>query len=347
MVITPRDDYLHERSPDPYWNETGWFSFMAPEQNICGWIYMYHRPNVGYTVAGVAVWDGLDAQTYDCLLYDWGEPYKMAPDTEMFDFTVDNGLSVSVIEPLRSLRFTYRGQTAFNAEVTLDLVFTSDQDPYSADLATDGMDEWGAGHFDQFGRMKGSLTVSGQTIEIDCPAQRDRSWGVRNIVDNPRGEFVWAIGETSSFQVLAVNTLAPEADPGIGTVEDVVFGYYVKDGRSGALTKGSGGTIAVTERDTTGRPVTLHIATTDSLGRHLEATGRVRNLLNWQGYSWLTIFWCLVEWEFDGQRAYGELQDYWPLHHARRFLRQLSSSPPADGHRQDNGAPFHAVSISD
>lgn len=322
MAVSPRDDYLHEGSPSPYWNETGWFSFMAPDRDLCGFLYMYHRPNVGYTVAGVAVWDPRGAETYDCLLYDWGEAYRMAPGAEMFDFSVDNGLTVSLIEPLKQVRFNYRGQTAYNADVALDLTFTSDQPPYAGELATDGMQEWGTGHFDQFGRMTGNLVVDGETIDIDCPAQRDRSWGVRNIVNNPRGEFVWAIGETSSFQVLAVNTLAPAVDPGTGTTEDVVFGYYVKDDEHGALTKGTGGTIEVTERDASGRPVTLRVDATDSLGRRLEATGRVRSLLNWQGYSWLTIFWCLIEWEFDGQRAFGELQDYWPLHHARGFLRE-------------------------
>ncbi|MGW5113319.1 DUF7065 domain-containing protein [Nocardia sp. NPDC004123] len=321
MAIFPADDYLHEPSPSPYWNEVGWFSFMAPERDLCGFLYMYHRPNAGYTVAGVAVWDPAGTETYDCLLYDWGEAYKISPDTEMFDFSVDNGLSVAVIEPLRQFHFTYHGQTAYNGDVSLDLVFTSDQEPYAGDLASEGMQEWGAGHFDQFGRMSGHLVIDGEKITIDCAAQRDRSWGVRNIVNNPRGEFVWGVGEHSSFQVLAVNTLPPAADPGVGTTEDVVFGYYVRDGQYGALTKGTGGKIEVTQRDTRGRPVTLRIDATDSLGRHLEATGRVRSLLNWQGYSWLTIFWCLVEWDFDGQKAFGELQDYWPLHHARSFLR--------------------------
>ena len=323
MTIKPHDDYLHARPDHPYWNEVGWYSFMVPERSLSGFLYMYHRPNIGYTVAGLAVWDPTGTETYDCLLYDWGEAYKMTPHMEMFDFSVDNGLRVSVIEPLRSFQFSYRGQTAYNADIELDLVFTSEHDPYPVDLATDGMQEWGSGHFDQFGRMRGSLLIDGETIAIDCVAQRDRSWGVRNIVNNPRGEFVWTVGETSSFQALAINSLPPGEDSGIGTSEDVVFGYYIKDGQYGGLTKGSGATIEIAERDASGRPVVVRVDAVDSLGRRLDATGRVRNLLNWQGYSWLTIFWCLVEWEFDGQTAYGELQDYWPLHHARNFLRKM------------------------
>jgi hypothetical protein len=322
MAITPADDFLHEpSSPSPYWNEVGWFSFMAPERDLCGFLYMYHRPNVGYTVAGVAVWDPTGAETYDCLLYDWGEPYKTDSGSEMFDFAVDNGLTVSVIEPLRKFHFTYAGQTAYNSDVSLDLVFETDQEPYAGELGTDVTSEWGSGHFDQFGQMTGHLVIDGEEIAIDCAAQRDHSWGVRNVVNNPRGEFIWSVGERSSFQVMAVNTALPSADPGHGTTEDIVFGYYVKDGQYGALAKGCGD-VRVTQRDRRGRPVELVVVATDVLGRRLEATGRVRSTLNWQGYSWLTIFWCLVEWEFDGQRAFGELQDFWPLHHARTYLRR-------------------------
>lgn len=323
MSVVPADDFLHPRPVDePYWNETGWFSFMVPERDLSGWVYLYHRPNAGYIVGGVAVWDTTATENYDCLVYDWGEAYKSKPGDEMFDFSLDNGLTVELLEPLKRVRLEYRGQTAFNAGVSIDLEFTATGEPYAGELATEGMSEWGKGHFDQFGRMRGTLVIDGETIVVDCPAQRDRSWGVRNIVDNPRGEFTWAIGERSSFQVLAVNTLPPAEDPGTDTTEHVVFGYYVRDGEHGAFTPGQGGTIRVTRRDGGGRPLELRIDATDSLGRRLEAVGRVRNNLNWQGYSWLTIFWCLVEWEFDGQTVHGELQDYWPLHHARSFIRR-------------------------
>ena len=83
------------------------------------------------------------------------------------------------------------------------------------------------------------------------------------------------------------------------------------------------GTIQVVERDRTGRPVRYLLQASDSLGRRLEAEGKVRNMLNWQGYSWLMTYWSLVEWSFDGQTAYGEGQDYWPLQQSRNFMRSL------------------------
>lgn len=329
MAIRDKDDYLHLPRPEtPFWNESGWFSFMVPERDLSGWIYLYHRPNVGYTVAGIAAWDPTGAETYDCLVYDWGEPYALAGDAEMFNFSIANGLTVELLEPLKRYRFSYQGRTAFNADVGIDLVFTATRPPHDAGMPG-GLDEWGKGHYDQPGRMTGFLNVDGETIDVDCVAQRDRSWGIRNIERNPRGQFVWAVNhdpDGPSFHANSCSFLAPDVDPVIGTAEDIVIGYYLKDGRYGDLGSGSGGTVAVTERDATGRPVSYRVEATDSLGRRLEATGRVRNMLNWQGYSWLITFWSLVEWEFDGQKVMGEGQDYWPLHHSRTFLRNCASA---------------------
>ncbi|MFY1621320.1 hypothetical protein [Micromonospora sp. WMMD736] len=123
--------------------------------------------------------------------------------------------------------------------------------------------------------MSGRLALDGERNDIECVAQRDRSWGIRNIINNPRGQMIWATGPKSGFHALAVSTLPPQEDPGIGTREDVILGYYLKNGRYGDLRMETGNTIAVMERDETGRPVTHRIEATDSLGRRLEASGTV------------------------------------------------------------------------
>lgn len=320
MTISERDDFFHPRPDDPFWNEASWFSFMAPERDLTGFVYLYHRPNIGYTVAGVAAWDPSGSENYDCVLYDWGEAYALEPEAEMFSFELENGLTVELVEPLKQYHFTYKGRNRFNSDVDLDLTFTASREPHNAGMPG-GLEEWGKGHYDQLGRMAGHLSVDGETIPIDCVAQRDRSWGVRNIVNNPRGQMIWGVGEHSSFHALAVSKLPPGEDPVIGTSESIIIGYYLKDGQYGDLTPGPDSTIAVTERDATGRPITYRVEATDSLGRRLEATGRVRNMLNWQGYSWLMTFWSLVEWSLDGETALGEGQDYWPLHQSRTFMR--------------------------
>ena len=65
-MITRRDEYFHERSDDPHWNESGWFSFMVPERRLSGMVYCYHRPNLGYSTGGFAAWDPSgDRHDYD------------------------------------------------------------------------------------------------------------------------------------------------------------------------------------------------------------------------------------------------------------------------------------------
>ncbi|MFY1621321.1 hypothetical protein [Micromonospora sp. WMMD736] len=101
MDVTAADDYFHPRPEDPFWNEASWFSFMAPERDMSGFVYIYHRPNIGYTVAGVAAWDPTGSENYDCLLYDWGEPHKLESGSQMFSFATTNGFAVELLEPLR------------------------------------------------------------------------------------------------------------------------------------------------------------------------------------------------------------------------------------------------------
>lgn len=322
MTVQVADDYFHKRSPDKYWNEAAWFSFMVPERDLSGFVYFYHRPNMGYTVGGISAWDPKGAENYDCIAYDWGEPYPMREGAEMFDFEVDNGLKVKLLEPLRSYSLQYSGANQYTAGgIELDLTYSAPIDPHNAGMPT-GLEEWGKGHYDQSGRMVGTLKIGKEVLDIDCVSQRDHSWGVRNAKTNPRGQMIWAIGEKSAFHALAVSRLPMDTDPVAGTTEEVIIGYYLKDGVYGDITPGNG-TIAVTERDPTGRPVRYLLKATDSLGRALEAEGRIKNMLNWQGYSWLMTYWSLVEWTFDGQVAMGEGQDYYPLNQSRNFMRSL------------------------
>jgi hypothetical protein len=240
----------------------------------------------------------------------------------MFEFELGNGLRVQMRDPMKSYDFGYHGTSHYDgAGCELDLRYEALMEPHDSALPS-GSEEWGAGgHYEQSGRMSGQLRLGSETIEIDCFSQRDRSWGVRRLVRNPRGHFVWGIGsESCAFNALAMSAVAPAEDSGIGTFEEVLCGYYLKDGLCGDFTPGSG-KVSVVERAIDGRPVRFLVDATDHLGRTLQAEGRTRNMLNWQGYSWLMQWWPMVEWRFDGQTVFGEGQDFWPLQQARKLLR--------------------------
>ena len=326
MPIELEDDYIHpDRGDHPYWNESAWFSFMVPERDLCGWIYFHHRPNMGYTMGGVAAWDPSGDQTWNCRYYDWGEPFPTPENAEMFDFELPNGLRVEMLEPQQSFRFGYHGKNYYEGRgCELELGYEAFAPPHDSGLPS-GSEEWGSkGHYEQSGRMTGRINLGGEEIAIDCFSQRDHSWGVRRLQNNPRGHFSWAIAsEESAFNAISVQTLPMELDPVDGTKLDVICGYYVKDGERASFRPGAGH-ISCVERAGDGRPLRFVAEATDTLGRVLHAEGTSKNMLHWHGYPFLMQWWPLVEWTYDGITAHGESQDYWPLQQARAYARSRS-----------------------
>jgi hypothetical protein len=317
-MITPADDHFHRRSDDPYWNESAWFGFTVPERTLTGWFYFYHRPNMSYTVGGVALWDPSGENHSDCLYYNWGTPAAMPKDAEMYDFILDNGLSVRCREPLRAF------DLGFHAEgCDVELAWDAINEPQSAGGLASGADQYGKGHYNQGGRMRGTISLASSgntdTLDIDCCYARDHSWGPRRITTNPRGDFASAVAsEQSGFCVLAVSAQPVATDPCVGVDDPVVVGWYLKDGKSSLLRTAH---RRVTERGPDGRPLKVEIHGTDELGRELQALGTCRNTLKWNGYAFMYMYWAYTEWEFDGQIVVGEEQDYFPIQQARRLLR--------------------------
>jgi hypothetical protein len=319
-MIRPEDDLLHPRDDDPYWNESGWFALMVPERQISGFVYFFHRPNLHYSVGGVALWDPSGDYVWDCLYYDWGDPYPMPGGHEMFDFSLPNGLTVAMAEPMKHFQFTY-GEGAHGLYEShgcrMDLTWEAIAGPHDTGLPK-GQDEWGSGHYEQPGRMTGTICLGSETIEVDALSHRDRSWGRRRVARNPRANFPWGITSGGhAFHLLAVADAPPDSDDGMGP-DRVIAGWHLKEGEYGSIAAGECRTL---ERAPDGRPLRKRVECTDSLGRRFEAEGRATNMLIWNGYSYLYQWWCQMEWDLDGERAWGEEQDWWPLQQARGYLR--------------------------
>ena len=323
-MIRPEDDRLHRGSVDPYWNESAWFGFTAPERTLTGWVYFYHRPNMQYSVGGVALWDPSGENTWDCLYYDWGNPAALPADAEMFDFTLDNGLSVRSAKPQESFALDFRAEGC-----TLELNWDAIAPPQSAAPIGAGLpqgsDEWGKGHYNQPGRMRGTVQLPGERLDVDCFYARDHSWGPRQYKTNPRGNFGSAVAsEDSGFCVLAVSDQPPASDPCVRVDDPILFGWYLRDGVPSRLASAR---RMVTERGVDGRPLRVEVHGDDELGRELHAVGTCRNTLHWHGYGFMYMYWCYTEWEFDGQLVVGEEQDFFPVQQARRLLRSLPGYP--------------------
>ncbi|HEY1973030.1 MAG TPA: hypothetical protein VGH89_34115, partial [Pseudonocardia sp.] len=136
----------------------------------------------------------------------------------------------------------------------------------------------------------------------------------------------------------SVTQQAPDSDPVRGTVERVAFGHYTRDGVGSHLV---GGTTAVTEWTTDGKPSRMRLDARDQLGRELQAEGQAVNSLIWTVYDEVYQVSCTTNWEFDGQRAVGEEWVCVPKPMARRMLRAepTLSAPAADLARSARRGP--------
>jgi len=320
-------DRFHQRTDNPYWNESAWFSFMIPERNLHGMVYMYYRPNMGLAAAGPFIWDRSGEQIYDCLYYGFDPMLSMPEDVEMFDVSLPNSYTVRTIEPDRAFEFGYKSDRC-----ELDLTFTAVLDPHiKSETVKDESQLHGwwsqvdVGHYDQLGRMRGGFIVDGERYEVDCYSMRDRSWGPRKLLP-VRLCYPWAAAsDDHSFLAPSVSQTPLETDPVFDTVERVMAGsgWYCRDGIKSNLVDG---TLRTLERGSDGRPLTQVIEAIDEIGRELRATGHTRNLLKLSIYGNWFDWYSLAEWEFDGVRAFGEIEDYHPFAIYRRMQVTLGNA---------------------
>jgi len=320
-VIRPEDDLLHPGSSDPAWTETGWFSFAVPERGLNGFVYVYHRTNVGISAGGPGLFDGNGDETHNCVY--WGvDPAMPTPDdVGMFDFSLPNGLSMETIELQKRYRIRYE-----RYDCRLDLTWEALTEPHEmvreAEKPNPSFRGWWSddakkvttGHFEQVGRMRGTVVVEGETYQVDCFGLRDRTWSPR-ILTPMRLSYDWAIAsETHCFFAPAMSPIAGELDPVYGTTEKVTAGWYIKDGLKGNLVSGE---RRVTERDTYGCPTVQLIEATDEHGRTLRAEGRAVSTLKWTGYAEWICLYSLAQWTLDGIVASGEMQEYFDFRMSR------------------------------
>ncbi|MDQ2649195.1 MAG: hypothetical protein M3Z03_06550, partial [Actinomycetota bacterium] len=179
--------------------------------------------------------------------------------------------------------------------VSIDLRYDAVMEPHVV------MADREAGHFDQLGRLTGTITLSGDTVEVGDLAIRDRSWYVRDDRRSLRAGYTYgAAGDDHHFLVFTQPSGAEDTGP-------VVGGYLLRDGQKAAITSGTR-TIASRRR---GHPDEVAIDAVDELGRSLAVTGRVAASMASQStpamFSWMSI----VDWSIDGATGHGEDHDVW------------------------------------
>jgi hypothetical protein len=301
--VRVEDEVFHPCNSDPWWNESAWYSFNVPGREVNGFVYFYYNVRLRLAGGGPAVWDPSGEQMYDCLFCDW-DWFQPVPEGLVFEkFTLPSSLSQEMVSPLDTYGLTY-SRRGFE----LDLEWHAIMPPQASSMAH--LEPAGLSHFDQPGRMTGVVRANGETLSIDCYSLRDHTWGPQRFDQLQPGDYFWAVASPED-NWHAITIQGPD-----GGLEQLADGYLAREGVVAPLVEG---TRRVVERDR-GRPRRILFEAVDSLGRRLEAEGRVRNALHFAGWPGQFTYFCLTSWSWDGHHGFGEDQEFFPLPAVRALI---------------------------
>ena len=328
-MIQPSDEYFHDRSGWPggfdetspqWWNESGYFHFAVPERDLTGWVYVHHRVNHNFLYAGVCVWDRSGDTELTCLWNDFNI-HPLPAGSNVWDFSLDIGLTARCVDPLKEYAFTYRCEG-----VELDLTWKATMEPVDMLVPEDWMD-YCPRHYDGIGRAAGELLIEGERLAIDCIAARDRSWGPHTMRSPNRGAWIWgAVSEDHAWIAHVISEQPPEMDPVFGITDRVRGGWYLKDGLLGHFVDGE----RIAERGDDTRPIKETIVARDEHGREMTAVGEPSNHLLFTGFRDYPWWWCMVPWTIDGvEGGHGETMDAATTPILRRAMRSKRTAASA------------------
>lgn len=292
VALTPDDDGFHAPLDDNWWfHETCWFWFFVAERSLGGWLYNYIRPNAGLAGGGCWIWDASAFLHWEVPYYANYSNLPLPVDRDLRDFTFPSGVHVRAVEALRRYELRYADRDALD----LALEYVAIDEPWLAR----GDDGRPPHHFDQLGRVTGSITLHGETIAVDCLAIRDRTWTTRHER--------WRHGGGYGY----TNAAAPTGEAFLAVGDDDVRGYLTLDGHRAALTGGK----RVVERDPEHGYVTrVTVTGTDEAGRTLHADGTPVSRMAMPIPGVHGVVWTsLVRWTLNGASAWGEDQEPWPV----------------------------------
>lgn len=164
-MATVEDDARHVPGPEsrPLWNESYWFTFVDPKNDIGFAARFGMLPNMGYGNFYLLVSQG--NQLLYSLIDQRAELPEMGAPLSM------SGYTITVEKPLERFHLTFA-----NDSCAFDLVWESSvptimwpHPPGTVDQSTR--------HIEHSGRITGTLRVGATTFQIDSRAHRDHSFG--------------------------------------------------------------------------------------------------------------------------------------------------------------------------
>lgn len=294
-LLTPADDDFHAPVADEWWShETCWFWFSVPERALGAWIYNWIRPNIGVTGGGVSVWDDSTSSHWEAPYHSNYSNLRLPAPRDLRRITFPTGVSVEMLEPLSRYRLSFADEPM----ISFDLEFAAVMEPWVSVVEVDGVPR--PNHFDQFGRVTGSLDLHGEQIEVDCLAIRDRTWTIRSERWRRGGGYGYTSAAADSGESFLV----------IGD-EESVHGFVVLDGRRSGLVAGG---RRVERHPEHGYVTRVMIDAADTEGRTLVAEGRSISRIAMPVPGVHGVVWAsVVAWTINGVAAWGDDQEPWPV----------------------------------
>lgn len=304
---TEGDELLHREANAPVEDdsatETQYFGFSVPEQRIHGIGYLWHHPRLKVVTGGIAAWRGIKPN----LLYSELSDIRSYMNDgsiggDLYDYRLDNGYGVKVVEPLRRHHLTYSDPARGNH---VDLQYEALHAPV---MFGDG------NHFEQAMHVRGELVLRGQRCAVDCYNVRDRSWGkARHEINQALPPYTWMSGVFApdfSFN-------AGVFDQACGNVElnppfvlpdehTLTGGWLHRGGKLGRLVHARKRSI---RSPGTLLPSYIELEAIDEFDRPLHLRGTLRAVNTWQIFGNLNFVIGMMRWECDGFVTHGECQE--------------------------------------
>lgn len=342
--FTEADDCYHRLSDDPYETETNWWSWNVPERRIGGWIHTPYYPNRKTVTSRIFCWDGEGTDPAHMAYYRKVEEAPMPGTPDLRDITFPGiGYRLKMLDPGMKYHLQYVDK---ERDFGLDFIFTGAHRPRRFEPGEPPFLQ--TPHYDQLGRVEGTLRLRGEAIRLDCWSVRDRTWGPRggpyaqsrkqsyasdlDRVRHPggprwreierergRGRIQYIFGHadgTSGF----LGFVRPQDGTADGW-SPMNGGYLLRDGQVGDL-DGSKSRMRSFRDPSTGWTSHFEVSLLDRAGRAMTVEGMSVSRMSEAGYGTNQ----LVRWEFDGRIGWGEDQDVWNPRHFTRMLDALRAT---------------------
>lgn len=301
-TMAPEEEHLQPVPAGAHyeWTETSMFGFNIPEHGIDCIIYYWHHPALKVTYGGLIIWRGRNPNQVSCDYSDYRSVMPLPDD--ITNCTYANGVTVKMIEPLKSFEVTFADP---EYDVALDLRLDAVMPPAC---------RYNGGHITQAMRTKGTLRLLGEDYVIDGFHSRDRSWSearseeLRNAP--PLNWTVGTFGEDFAIHHCSFDSPRYHPDyarhfPNVTDETNCLWGYVWDRGEL----LGVSHVDQITFRDGDGfAPTRIVTRLTASNGTVYEITGRALASTPVMAWPNMAAHFVLFEWTCNGRVGHGDVQ---------------------------------------